>query len=62
MVLWITIAAMEITPRRYKGMDHPPMYPSEAFATFGPPILAAAFLTVVRRFGGPTSRETTVKT
>jgi len=57
VVMWMTIMAMEITPRRLKGMDHPNLYPSETLALFGLPALAAAVVTVFRLGSGKIREE-----
>ena len=62
IAMWMTIIAMEITPRRIKSVDHPFMYPSEALALFGPPAVAAAIVTVVRLGGGTTREEPRAET
>ena len=53
--LWIVLGWLELTPRRYKGVEHPAMYPSEALEVVGPPLVAAAILGFVRarRSGSP---------
>jgi predicted permease len=46
--LWYVIGWMELTPRRNRGTEHPVFYPSELIVLIGPPLVAAAFLTVLR--------------
>jgi hypothetical protein len=46
--LWTMLAALEVTPRRLKAVEHPLVYPSEAFALLGAPILVAGLLTALR--------------
>lgn len=55
LVLWAVGGWMELTPRRYKGIEHPVFYVSELIAMIGPPIAAATFLTLFRTRRVPTS-------
>jgi hypothetical protein len=48
LVLWTLLGAAEITPRRYKSVEHPAIYPSEFLVLVTPPILVAAVLTSLR--------------
>jgi hypothetical protein len=54
LVLWTLIAALELTPRRIKAVEHPAIYPSELVALATPPLATAVALTVAwRRRKGP---------
>ncbi len=55
LVAWMVLGWMELTPRRYKGVDHPAFYPSELLVLIVPPSLAAAFLTMIRVRRAPKS-------
>lgn len=55
VALWSILLSMQLTPRRFKSMDHPAFYPSELIVLFGPPILAAIGLTAVRIVRGSAS-------
>jgi hypothetical protein len=55
VLLWFVLGSMELTPRHYKGEEHPPLYPSEVLVFFGPPVLATVLLTTIRMRGGPRS-------
>ena len=50
---WGVSWGLELTPRRLKGVEHPIFYPSELFFLLGPPIVAAAVVSMVRVRGGP---------
>jgi hypothetical protein len=50
---WIVLSALQITPPRLKSIQHPLYYPSEILVLIGPPLMAAAVLTV-RRLREPT--------
>ena len=41
---WMLLMNTEITPRRFKGVEHPAMYFSEAVVMFGPPIFISLML------------------
>jgi hypothetical protein len=57
LVLWALLGAAEITPRRYKSVEHPTIYPSELFVLVTPPILVAAVLTSLRCMSKPSSES-----
>jgi len=42
------IKSFEITPRRYKSIEHPFLYPSEAMILFGVPVAVSAALALFR--------------
>ena len=48
LVIWAVIASMELTPRRFKGVEHPVCYPSDLIALIAPPSVVSAFLTMIR--------------
>jgi hypothetical protein len=48
VALWYVIGSMELTPRRYRGIEHPLLYASELIVLMASPMLAAALLTVIR--------------
>lgn len=45
---WFVLGLLQLTPRRFKGVDHPLFYPSELLVFLGPPIVAAARLSLRR--------------
>jgi hypothetical protein len=47
--MWMLIAALELTPRRIKAVEHPVIYPSELVVLVAPPLATAIALTVARR-------------
>jgi hypothetical protein len=51
MPIWFIAFSLEITPRRYKGIQHPAIYLSELMVLIVPPILAAAIVTALRLRG-----------
>jgi len=57
--LWVVLGSLELTPRRYKGVEHPAVYASEALVVVGPPLVVAAVLGFVRarRWGSPAEAE-----
>ncbi len=45
ILLWWLITAMELTPRRTKTLEHPPIYLSEFLILILPPLLVTSFST-----------------
>ncbi len=45
IILWLIIGAMEITPRRLKGIEHPAIYLSEFLVLIVPPMAVAGLST-----------------
>jgi hypothetical protein len=58
-MLWTVVGSLELTPRRYKSVSHPFLYPSEALFLVGPPVVVAGLLTArrVRRGGAQTPSQ-----
>lgn len=50
VMLWLVLWSLELTPRRYKEIQHPPLYPSELLILIGPPIAVASILTAIRSY------------
>jgi hypothetical protein len=48
VVGWSLLSGFQWTPQRIKGVDHPPIYPSELLLIVGPPVLAAVVLGAMR--------------
>ena len=46
--LWFVLGSMELTPRRVKSVEHPPLYPSELLVLVLPPIVVSIALSVLR--------------
>ncbi len=58
VVLWSVVGSLDLTPRRYKSVSHPFLYPSEALFLIGPPVVVAGLLTAQRvRRGGRADAE-----
>jgi hypothetical protein len=51
-VVWTSINAMEVLPRRLKGVTHPPIYFGEAVYLIAPPVLTAILLAQIWRERG----------
>ena len=47
-LFWIFAANTDITPRRYKGTEHPAMYTSEFVVWFSPPVVISILLAIHR--------------
>ena len=56
MGLWFMLGWMQLTPQRFKGIDHPEFYPSELMVLIGPPALVAIGLNLGRSNGGIKSK------
>jgi hypothetical protein len=46
--LWAVLLALDLTPHRYKGGEHPAVYPSEALVLVGPPVVVSGVVTLIR--------------
>lgn len=50
MLLTAFLVRLELTPKRYKGMEHPEIYLSEFLVLVVPPLVISCVLIAIRRF------------